>query len=269
MMPYIKNIISPLRFILFFIAHYTYATQMEPYTPSGHELGISLSHYNYTEPDIPFSATGSSSVVQTAAKLGLDYSYTWTNVNKWSLKGNIRYAGGKTDYHYHDETINKITDWYTDTRLVVGKDIPLSGFSTIVPQIGLGYRYLVNDSSNRFTTKGNYGYLRENSLIYLPIGLSHRMLVNDKHGQLISNVEADILLEGKQYSHLSETIVNTQHHGYGLRASLAYQEDHWSIGPWLTYWKISDSNIVQTNSAFVMEPKNNTTEVGLNLGYVF
>ena len=59
---------------------------------------------------------------------------------------------------------------------------------------------------------------------------------------------ADYLLKGRQTSTLSDVdptiadVTNDQRNGYGIRASVYYEKDRWSLGPWIQYWDIKQSD---------------------------
>jgi hypothetical protein len=118
--------------------------------------------------------------------------------------------------------------------------------------------------------------------VYLPIGVTHRMKINDIH-KLETVFEYDYLIQGTQVSHLSQAasylpdVTNQQFRGYGLRFSSMYQFNEWSVGPYIHYWNIQNSNAVtqtitvnNANYRFTAyEPANNTVEAGIKVAYSF
>jgi hypothetical protein len=150
---------------------------------------------------------------------------------------------------------------------------------------GFGYRFLFNDGRG-ITTTGNWGYRRASNYLYLPIGLIHRSALNDQ-ARLVSTLEYDYLLFGKQISKLSDggqgdsDLINTQRRGYGLKLSVMYEKDNWSVGPYLHYWNIDRSNWVPEYKNGLpkfdpngfqlggVEPKNNTIESGFKVSQKF
>jgi hypothetical protein len=104
-------------------------------------------------------------------------------------------------------------------------------------------------------------------------------LSNDQ-GKLVSTLEFDHLLVGKQISHISDggqgdsDSTNTQNSGYGLKMSVLYEKNNLSVGPYLHYWNIQKSDVALSfqNNVLVgigWEPKNNTVEFGLKLSRHF
>jgi predicted porin len=111
------------------------------------------------------------------------------------------------------------------------------------------------------------------------VGLTHRFQV-DSESRISSSVEYDYFLRGQQQSDLSDVAPglnnqeNHQNHGYGLRATLAYERKDWSVGVFYDYWKISDSEISNIANYGVpigqgLEPKNTTDEYGVQVKYRF
>jgi hypothetical protein len=150
--------------------------------------------------------------------------------------------------------------------LLLGPDFPKA---TVVDTIysGLGYRVL-NDSQSG----DPFGYDRQSHYLYLPVGFT--TLRNLAGNWLLSlNAEFDLLLWGRQSSDLSGfgfgMIHNKQNSGYGLRGSLGFEytakEIAVIIQPFIRYWNIDESEV---KNGFV-EPKNNTTEIGLDLIFRF
>jgi hypothetical protein len=244
---------------------------------NGQQLGITLSHYKYEEPDF---------MSLEALKLGVDYSSTLMLDSAWFMRLDGRYATGDADYESAGTgTADNIPDWYAEIRTLFGKDYDLAN-SVLAPYSGLGYRYLFNDLRGD-TSTGSIGYRRESQYFYLPLGAIHRMALSDT-AKLETTLELDYLLQGKQSSHFEDLaghgnvtygqeIKNKQDQGYGIRISSQYQQGSWGIGPYLMYWNIEDSD--QVNSIIAddqyyysisgMEPANNTLEFGLKGSYLF
>lgn len=118
--------------------------------------------------------------------------------------------------------------------------------------------------------------------MYLPIGVTHRIKVSETH-KLETVFEYDYLIQGIQVYQLSQAasylpnVTNQQFSGYNLRLSSMYQFDAWSVGPYVTYWNIQNSNLVSNIIAInearyrltVYEPANNTIEAGIKIAYSF
>lgn len=244
---------------------------------NGQQLGITLSHYKYEEPDF---------MSLEAVKLGVDYSSTLMLDSAWFMRLDGRYATGDADYESAGTgTADNIPDWYAEVRTLFGKDIELTN-SVLAPYSGFGYRYLFNDLRGDSST-GSVGYRRESQYFYLPVGAIHRMALGET-AKLETILELDYLLQGKQSSHFEDLaghgnftygqeIKNKQDQGYGIRISSQYQQGSWGAGPYLMYWNIEDSDQVNTiiaddqyyYSMSGMEPANNTLEFGLKGSYLF
>jgi hypothetical protein len=275
-----KKIIAPSLGLLaiFCLAGNAGAETTNLKTTTGNEVGLTVSYYVYREPEISLSLKGT--------KLGIDYNGSLALHNDWFLRGDLRFAIGEADYSSSPSgNKNGNTDWYYEVRGLVGKDFQVRnhGYS---PYIGLGYRYLFNDLRG-LTSNGSAGYRRESNYFYLPVGVTHRLQLRP-HARLVSTVEYDYLLRGRQESQLSDIgggqffagasdVTNKQTRGYGLRLGVMYEMSRWSAGPYLTYWRISQSDDADTFLVHngvtiavpVFEPRNNTVEAGVKASYKF
>lgn len=236
-------------------------------TQTGNDMGLSLSSYQYQEPGF-MSSKG--------IKMGLDLHATKVLQNDQFIRGDLRYAFGSVDYNGSGSASGE-PDWYIEARGLVGKDWAIND-AVLAAYTGVGYRYLFNDGRG-ITSTGFWGYRRESNYFYLPIGINHRRALNDQ-ARLVSTLEYDHLLAGKQISRLSDggygdsDITNNQSSGYGLKLSIMYEKRKWAIGPYAHYWNIgqSDLSIVFRNGIPFMigaEPKNDTVEFGLKASQQF
>lgn len=243
-------------------------------TQTGNALGLTISGYQYKEPSLD--------VVINAPLVGIDYAGTYAFDNDWFVKADARYAYGSAKY-IGSGTQSNIPYSYYDLRGLFGYDFnftELGGF-VLAPYSGIGYRYLF-DNQGGPTSTGAASYNRSSNYVYLPIGVTHRMKVNDNH-KLETVLEYDYLIQGTQVSHLSQSapylpdVTNQQFRGYGLRLSSMYQFAEWSVGPYINYWNIQNSNSVSNIIAInglryritAYEPANNTIEAGLKVAYSF
>ena len=245
-------------------------------TRTGNEIGLAISSYQYDEP----------ADSQKATQGGIAYAGRVAIRNGWFVRGELNYAYGKTDY---SSTVtgnkNDNSNWYYEIRALAGKDVPLGNYN-LSPYLGLAYRYLFNDLRGR-TSTGALGYRRESEYYTLPVGVNHRINLGN-NSQLCTTVEYDYLLRGRQRTRLSDVIgydgftsasdlSNTQRHGYGWRLSSMYQSGTWSIGPYLTRWHVSDSDLAISTTVrngvpsqrLLWEPVNSTTEYGIKASYRF
>ncbi len=230
-------------------------------------------HFRYREPDV---------MEDNGVFYGVVAGYTyrgWVPVSpeeslaedKGLLRWEGRYACGQVDYngslmdgtHY---TMDDIDDYVFETRLLFGVEELYSDWLASL-YMGVGYRYLNDDPSF-----DPYGYERESNYLYVPLG--YQLDGSFRDGWAWGGgIEADILVWGKQRSHLSDigslNIENRQHKGYGLRGSVRFRNRS-SIGnvlvePFIRYWNIEDSEVKYG----LLEPANKTTEVGVQLVWRF
>ena len=233
------------------------------------DLSATLTHYEYKEPGL---------ATIKGVKVGFDVSGTyvfgsqWPDRNKgWFVRGDLRYATGKTDYSSGiSGSIDNLKDWYYEVRGVIGKDFD-QGSYVLAPYVGLGYRHLENDLRGVSTT-GARGYRRESNYTTLPIGVVHKMKLSSQV-QLHTTLEYSHLLRGQQEAKLSDVglaftdVSLRQRKGYGLRLGTMAKFDQWSVGPMVSVWRIKASEIGGTPPVF--EPKNNTVEFGIKAAYHF
>lgn len=232
-------------------------------TQTAGNIGLFVSSYQYREPGI-MSLKGT--------KTGLDLSATKAWPIKLFIRGDLRIASGNVDYQSNGTgSARGNPDRYFEVRGLVGMDRVFEE-SSLSPYTGFGYRYLYDDIRGA-SSSGAVGYRRESNYYYLPIGLVYRKAFNDR-SSLMGTLEYDQLLLGQQVSKLSDTglgysdVTNDQHDGYGLKFSLKYQAAAWTVGPYLYYWDIAQSNtaiLYQYGSpiGYGWEPANNTIETGM------
>lgn len=214
-------------------------------------------------------------------KMGLDLIAVKVLQNDRFIRGDLRYAFGTVDYYSNDTgSASGEPDWYIEGRALFGKDWEINN-AVLSPYTGLGYRYLFNDGRGTSCVGSTcyFGYRRESNYIYLPVGIIHRRAMTGP-ARLESTLEYDFLLSGVQVSRLSDggagysDVTNNQNSGYGLRLSVMYQKSNWTIGPYLNYWNIGESDIAVVYRYGVpdslgVEPKNNTVELGLKASQQF
>ena len=247
-------------------------------TKTSNTVGVTVSGYQYLEPNIEPGVD----VSLKATMVGIDYSGIYAFAQGWYARGDLHYAYGPAKYS-GSGTQSNIPYYYGEARGLSGYDFNFSalGGFVLAPYMGLGYRYLFDNQGGQ-TSTGQYAYQRSSSYFYVPIGVTHRMMVNDTH-RIETAIEYDYLIQGKQMTKLSQAssylpnITNQQNQGYGLRFSSMYQFEKWSVGPFVTYWNIGQSNTYngtinagrRTASFSAYEPANNTIEAGLKVAYSF
>jgi hypothetical protein len=199
---------------------------------------------------------------------------TFEPSNAWMFRADGRLAFGKMNYdgETSDEpplpaSGDNIDDYLWEVRGLLGYDFKNKTART-TPFFGVGYRYLNDDSSDQ-----DGGYERESNYLYFPIGLEF-LFPSENSWSFGATIEFDVLLWGKQKSHLSDygygTVDNQQNSGSGFRASLRFQEKGGLvIEPFVRYWSIGDSATKVIDDVPLQEPKNETTEVGLRVIWTF
>ena len=169
----------------------------------------------------------------------------------------------------------KSEPWW-DSRLIVGSDWNFRDFS-MSPYIGIGYRALKTTGALNLPASGSYR--RDIQHHYVPVGLIFRHSLPDG-ARLSSNLEYDHFVSGKVTSYYAEdpetnaqaigTVKNALKKGLGVRGSVTYEQDPWSVGPFFRFWKIGASDSIQVKSVYdVYEGINKSYEVGVNARYRF
>ena len=228
------------------------------------DLGTEISYIKYKEPGV---------MEEKGMMYGIVGSYTYRP--KFMLKADGRFSYGQVDYK-NSGTMDNIDDYILEFRGVGGYDFSVFTASTLTPYIGIGYRYL-NDDFAGTTSTGTLGYEREQSYFYSPIGIEI-ITELDKGWSIGATLEYDIFWSGKNKSHFSDAssayndLEFDQDEGYGYRGSIKFQKKgeklDFVIEPFIRYWNIkqSDSDLLTINGtpyAYYVEPKNNSTEIGI------
>jgi hypothetical protein len=237
------------------------------------QLGISLSHIKYEEPDL---------MEEKGFMFGFNAAYAYHR--QAMLKAELGVSLGTVDYTSPiSGEINGIPNTMVELRGLAGYDFNVSTSTILTPYTGLGYRYLRDDSSGKVSNLGAAGYLREANYFYSPIGLALYSGLNSIWS-LDAALEYDLFWRGLQKSHLSDAnlgfsdIENEQNSGYGLRAmfNLRYAIDNltYVFGPFVRYWDIDDSEVEPVYRNGLLwgtgyEPANTSLEVGFNLAVLF
>lgn len=237
------------------------------------DLGLSVSHIKYEEPGymdekgMMYGLVGDFSW-RKGIMLGLEARGAW---------GEVEYSGETWDGI--PLTIEDIPDYLLEGRGLVGFDA-VSTEITLTPYTGLGYRYL-NDGLQE---KSSGGYEREANYFYSPLG--GELIVDLGEGWLLcARLEYDVFWQGRQISHFSDVSSeyndpeNDQDQGYGVKGSIRIAkggggEIGFAVEPFFNYWNIEDSKTASlTQNGFpvgeVIEPKNKSTEYGVNLKLIF
>lgn len=245
--------------------------KMSLLTKDSIEIGLQNYWYKYEE-----EVDGAFFMSNTGYKYGVSLSGTKSFENNYYVIGDIRYATGDVEYESASGK-GDVSDNVAEGRLIVGNEAIVKNY-LLSSYIGIGYRRLDNDLRDL----GSGGYRRTSQYLYVPIGVTHRFLVDDS-SRISTSIEYDYFVKGEQKSYISDVgpayaavfgdPVNQQKKGYGLRLNTTYEMTHWSLGAFLNYWKIGDSEInyyIDGATLYgIYEPKNVTTELGLQVKYRF
>lgn len=227
------------------------------------EIGLQNYWYKYEE-----KVDGAFFMSNTGNKYGISLGGTKNIGNNYYVIGDIRYAIGDVEYKSASGA-GDVSDDVAEGRLIIGNEAIIENY-LLSSYIGIGYRRLDNDLRDL----GSGGYRRTSQYVYVPIGITHRFLLDDS-SRVSTSLEYDYFAWGEQKSYLSDVspfyaavfgdIVNKQNKGYGIRLNTAYEMKHWSLGAFINYWKIEDSEI----NYYFIEPKNETKEIGFQIKYRF
>lgn len=235
------------------------------------EAGVETYYFKYKEPSV---------MREQGVFSGVTGAYTYHN--GIMLKAEGRGAIGQVDYK-NSGTLDNIDDFTLEFRGLGGYDLDVFTATVVTPYIGLGYRYLNDDSKGKITSTGAAGYERESNYLYTPIGIETLTELNNRWFFGV-NLEYDYFWKGVQKSHLSDVdrgfndLENDQNKGYGVRGSIKLvmkgERLDFVIEPFVRYWNIDKSEEQNLSFSGVLvgfgyEPKNHTIESGLKLGVGF
>lgn len=223
------------------------------------DVGLEAFYKKYEEPDV----MNNKGMMYGAA---LGYTYHDNVMAKAQLLiayGEVNYDSNRTG------SINSIPDNHWEIRGLLGYDFAVDPTFYITPYIGLGYRYLGDDSSGKISTTGHSGYKRESNYYYSPVGIELIKILQEGW-TIAANAEFDYLWYGKQKSYPAGIEINNQQNqGYGIRTSLKVEKKITNAAivfePFIRYWDIGQSEI----DFIFVEPKNKTTEYGALIGLKF
>lgn len=235
------------------------------------EFGVESYYFKYKEPGV---------MREKGIFYGLNGAYTFRD--KIMLRAEGRGAFGQVDYK-NSGTLNNIDDFTLEFRGLAGYGFDIFTASLLTPYLGIGYRYLNDDSKGKVTSTGALGYERESNYFYTPVGIETLTELNNGWSWGL-RAEYDYFWKGIQKSHLRDAnrafndIENDQNKGYGVRGSakllLKSEGIDFIVEPFIRYWNIKKSEDANVTFAGVIvgtgfEPKNNTTEVGIKAALNF
>ena len=204
------------------------------------KLGAELSGIAYEEPGV---------MKEDGIMYGIAGSWAkYRNETMIRIEGKFSY--GQVDY-VNSGTLDGIDDFMLEFRVLGGQELPILKPAVVMAYMGLGYRYMNDDSGGRQTSMGAWGYERESNYLYLPLGVEALVGIN-KGWSLGAVLEYDIFLWGKQISHLRDVslgyddLENEQREGYGYRGSIElrkkWRSKEFAIEPFIRYWEIKQSD---------------------------
>jgi len=237
--------------------------------PWRYAIGAEISHITYSERQV---------MREEGIMYGISQSLTYRRGLMLELNG--RFSFGDVDYESTESgLLDKIGDTMVEVRFLGGYDFLTSKNVTLTPYIGIGYRYLNDNSNGMVTNTGASGYERESNYVYSPIGMDVAVPLNSGVSLGFTG-EYDQFWRGMQRSHLSDVhdafqdIENTQREGNGWRASARIaKETHavdLSVETFIRWWNISESDTSDLFFANVLvgygyEPSNKSVEYGVKL----
>ena len=235
-------------------------------TRKGWEVGGQVARYKYEEPNF---------MNLEGPRVGGVGAYTFTSPNRVYGRIDVRVSYGLLEYEsVGTGTQEDVEDWLAEVRAVIGRDYLIGEGVALSPYAGFGYRFLYNDLRGYSSTCA-VGYRRYSHYFYIPTGVTARFRAGERL-VIAPTLEYDWFLAGRQESKLSDTglgyndVTNEQKDGRGYRIYLMFETRRWSLGPWLHYWKIKDSDIQPIGLGQAgMEPENWTREYGVEFRWRF
>jgi hypothetical protein len=257
-------------------------------TRGGFEAGAELFDYNYRE-----RFEGKTIVKDDGLFKGVALGYVETIGGGAFLRARMSIAYGSVDYRSDGSIIGEPGDTRLDNvsqsigqlELHVGKDFQLEGGTTITPFIGLGSRYLLDESGGEETVDGLFGYDREVSYGYVPVGVATRFRLGSASALTLS-AQYNWVVHGDvkaNFSDIDEELPDVEveldkGHGFELSAmvSIPVGRNAINVGPFFRRWDIGRSkSFILTDpegsgeSIEFFEPKNHTGELGLRVTFSF
>ncbi|MBI4845799.1 MAG: hypothetical protein HY810_04920 [Candidatus Omnitrophica bacterium] len=237
------------------------------------EIGSEFSFIAYKEPGV---------MEQQGAMSGFSGSLTNYGEYIFRAEGKIGYAN--MDYQSRNTgDMDNIDDYLLEVRGIAGGELKEVEEIRIIPYLGIGFRYLSDDSQGMTTNTGALGYKREANYYYIPIGLEISSWEAGDKGIRVF-LEFDYFIKGVQKSYLSGAVLafndpeNSQNEGYGYRASVRFRKKTADLDfvfePFFRCWRIEQSESTDITYSGVIigfgyEPKNISTEYGLKMSMVF
>ena len=199
-------------------------------------------------------------------------------VNRYQYQ--LNYRTGKAEYSdIRNSPKEDFRQHLVEASAVGGYDITITDHTYLTPFIGLGYRFLSEDSGTILDNPAGLTYVPDGStytrvkglrqsfdrylqFLYLPVGLTTTSDI-ENNLSLRLNLEFDAILWGNQKSFLQDigpiytedggtrtvnlrNIDNRLKGGFGFKAStrLTYKQNpvDWYVEPFFRYWKLNQSD---------------------------
>jgi hypothetical protein len=235
------------------------------------EVTFDLSYYDYEETDDSGNFFMSDESDIAFVSLGLRDWETRPTGSPWNFFHTLEITRGWVNYD-GSGTMDK--DYYKFRGEV------FAGYrlGDITPIVGLGHRWLYDDSGGSTSSSGALAYDRQSQYLYLPLGAIYNPSEFDKwriKGQF------NVFLDGQQTSYLSDAsagyndVENDQSYGWGIDFNVDYDLfDNATVYGFSRYWDIDRSSIdpiIYTGllAGYGQEPDNTTTEIGVGLSYKY
>ncbi len=225
----------------------------EANTGSVSQFGIELVSFHYKEP---------GAMREDGTLYGMYHDYSNYHSN-WLYRITTSLSGGTL---FYDGMLMDGTPFETDTQDVIFNTRFLAGpvhavvedDAEIIPFLGLGYRFLVDD------LPPPYGYRREQHYLYMPVGVETLTVHGD--WTLGVRVEYKVFLHGYNWSG-GDSFTQDTGYGYGASFYVRYAGPEiagvvLSIEPFYSYWDVEDSTI---SAGGYIEPANSTVAYGIRL----
>ncbi|OVE75215.1 hypothetical protein BVX97_05230 [bacterium E08(2017)] len=223
------------------------------------KVGGDIHHFSYEEPGVMEESGllyGLSGSLETKI-LSLLFFRAEAAVVAGYLQyvGEVRFADGTTE-PLEVDTPNVIANGRCTAGPMLGGDE-----LKVIPYAGLGYRFLIDDLSD---PSPQYGYVREQTYIYMPIGVLIQKALNDAW-MVELKAEYDVLIDAENYSHdgaLGGGVTLPQESGSGFRFAAGFNQvdriGTLSFEVFAEFWNIDDSETVN----FFLEPENESSLFG-------
>ncbi len=261
------------------------------------DVGGEVSYYRNVAPVVPLvpaNNTVREKYVGPMYGYYADYTYRPADPNFFNnFLTNVyflqaRYATSRYLTFSGEGDVKSKHDDAMEFRGLIGKDYFVGANARVTPYFGFGYRYLLDRGNGQVSNSSSLMEDRKSHYYYLPLG-GIVALDMPRDWEVDLNAEYDILLSGYQKNFYSDwdqfsspgtrypDIVYHQDHGFGLRGSIKFLKKgpivDFFVEPYFRFWNIDQSksqSIVLNGTAYqVVEPKNNTTEIGSKFGIQF